>query len=109
MVESFLSNIRRSWIVSRAEWGLVNIPRFQDEKMAEHDDSRIHHNRRHQLRRFRVYECIVILKIDKISNTKMKNDKAKFKNDFKKRVYWFALDIIKFIDDLPRDMNLSTG
>ncbi len=39
----------------------------------------------------------------------MKNDKAKFKNDFKKRVYWFALDIIKFIDDLPRDMNLSTG
>ena len=62
MVESFLSNIRRSWIVSRVEWGLVDIPRFQDEKMAEHDDSRIHHNYRYQLRRFRVYERFIILK-----------------------------------------------
>lgn len=33
----------------------------------------------------------------------MQDDKAKFKDDFKKRVYRFALDIIKFIDGLPRD------
>ncbi len=33
----------------------------------------------------------------------MKNDRAKFKNEFKKRVYNFALEIIKFIDELPKE------
>lgn len=33
----------------------------------------------------------------------MQNDKSKFKEELKKRVYRFALDIIKFIDDLPKD------
>jgi len=33
----------------------------------------------------------------------MKNDKSKFKEEFKKRTYSFALEIIKFIDELPND------
>ena len=33
----------------------------------------------------------------------MQNDKAKFKNEFKKRLYDFALKLIKFLDGLPRD------
>ena len=33
----------------------------------------------------------------------MQNDKAKFKNEFKRRIYKFALEIIRFIDELPRD------
>jgi four helix bundle protein len=33
----------------------------------------------------------------------MENDKAKFKNDFKKRIYSWALRLIKFIDKLPKD------
>jgi len=33
----------------------------------------------------------------------MKNDKAKFKNDFKKRLYNWVLRLIKFIDKLPKD------
>ena len=33
----------------------------------------------------------------------MNNDRAKFKNDFKRRIYCFVLDLIKFIDGLPRD------
>jgi len=31
---------------------------------------------------------------------KMQNDKAKFKNEFKRRVYKFALDVIGFVDKL---------
>jgi four helix bundle protein len=33
----------------------------------------------------------------------MENDKAKFKNDFKKRIYAWVLRLIKFIDKLPKD------
>ena len=33
----------------------------------------------------------------------MKNDNSKFKNDFKKRLYSWALDLVKFIDKLPKD------
>ena len=33
----------------------------------------------------------------------MQNDSAKFKNDFKKRLYAWVLRLIKFIDKLPRD------
>jgi four helix bundle protein len=31
----------------------------------------------------------------------MQNDKAKFKDEFKNRVYRFALDVIGFVDRLP--------
>ena len=33
----------------------------------------------------------------------MKNDNAKFKVEFKKRLYVFVLRLIKFIDKLPKD------
>jgi len=33
----------------------------------------------------------------------MKNDKAKFKNDFKRRLYNFTLRLIEFLDKLPKD------
>ncbi len=33
----------------------------------------------------------------------MENGKAKFKNDFKKRLYTWVLRLVKFIDKLPRD------
>jgi len=33
----------------------------------------------------------------------MKNDKEKFKTEFKKRIYQWILRLIKFIDTLPRD------
>ena len=33
----------------------------------------------------------------------MENDSAKFKNDFKKRLYAWTLRLIKFIDKLPKD------
>jgi len=33
----------------------------------------------------------------------MQNDKSKFKNEFKKRIYRFALEIIKFLDELPNE------
>jgi four helix bundle protein len=33
----------------------------------------------------------------------MENDKAKFKNEFKKRLYNWVLRLIKFIDKLPQD------
>lgn len=33
----------------------------------------------------------------------MENDKEKFKNEFKKRLYSWVLRLIKFIDQLPRD------
>lgn len=34
---------------------------------------------------------------------KMENDKAKFKNEFKKRLYNWILRLINFIDKLPKD------
>ena len=33
----------------------------------------------------------------------MQNDKAKFKNEFKKRLYAFVLRLIEFLDKLPKD------
>lgn len=33
----------------------------------------------------------------------MENDKAKFKKEFKSRLYTFALELIKLIDNLPKD------
>jgi four helix bundle protein len=33
----------------------------------------------------------------------MQNDRAKFKDDFKKRLYEFTLKLIEFIDKLPKD------
>jgi len=33
----------------------------------------------------------------------MKNDKAKFKNEFKRRLYTFTLRLIEFLDRLPKD------
>ena len=33
----------------------------------------------------------------------MQNGSAKFKNEFKKRVYAWVLRLIKFIDNLPKD------
>ena len=33
----------------------------------------------------------------------MQNDKSKFKDEFRRRTYEFALEIIKFIDELPKD------
>jgi len=32
----------------------------------------------------------------------MQNDKSKFKDEFKRRIYRFALEIIRFIDELPK-------
>lgn len=37
-----------------------------------------------------------------ISKIKMQNDKSKFKNEFKKRLYSFVLRLIKFIGTLDR-------
>ena len=37
----------------------------------------------------------------------MQNDSAKFKNEFKKRLYAWALRLIKFIDKLPKDSTCS--
>ena len=33
----------------------------------------------------------------------MQNDKEKFKNEFKKRLYNFVLRLIEFLDRLPKD------
>jgi len=33
----------------------------------------------------------------------MENDKAKFKKEFKKRLYHFVLKLIEFLDGLPKD------
>ncbi|MFA6553895.1 MAG: four helix bundle protein [Candidatus Paceibacterota bacterium] len=33
----------------------------------------------------------------------MENDKEKFKNEFKKRLYKWVLRLVKFIDKLPKD------
>lgn len=38
----------------------------------------------------------------------MQNDKLKFKSEFKKRVYAFALEIIKFVDGLPENRTCGT-
>jgi four helix bundle protein len=40
-------------------------------------------------------------KENKRVKTKMQNDKSKFKDEFKRRVYRFALDVIGFVDRLP--------
>ncbi len=37
----------------------------------------------------------------------MQNDKSKFKDEFKRRLYTFTLRLIKFLDRLPKD-NVST-
>ena len=37
----------------------------------------------------------------------MQNDSAKFKNEFKKRVYSWVLKLVKFIDTLPKDSTSS--
>ena len=37
------------------------------------------------------------------SKIKMQNDSAKFKNEFKRRLYNWVLRLIKFIDKLPKD------
>ena len=37
----------------------------------------------------------------------MENDKVKFKNEFKARLYSWVLRLIKFIDKLPRDSTCS--
>jgi len=33
----------------------------------------------------------------------MQNDNVKFKNEFKKRLYVWVLDLVRFIDSLPKD------
>ncbi len=33
----------------------------------------------------------------------MQNDKSKVKNEFKNRLYAFVLDLIKFVESLPKD------
>jgi four helix bundle protein len=33
----------------------------------------------------------------------MQNDKSKFKEDFKKRLYQFTLRLIRFLDSMPKD------
>lgn len=38
----------------------------------------------------------------------MQNDKEKFKNDFKKRLYEFVLKLISFLDKLPKDRITQT-
>jgi len=39
-------------------------------------------------------------KLNQKLNVKMQTDKSKFKDEFKRRIYRFALDIIKFVDEL---------
>lgn len=39
------------------------------------------------------------------ANLKMENDKSKFKNEFKKRLYGFVLQLMKFIDGLQKGMS----
>jgi four helix bundle protein len=39
----------------------------------------------------------------KNENIKMKNDKEKFKSEFKKRIYRFVLELIAFVDSLPKN------
>ncbi|MDP3991817.1 MAG: four helix bundle protein [Candidatus Colwellbacteria bacterium] len=34
---------------------------------------------------------------------KMENDKSKFKNEFKKRLYQWVIKLINFVDTLPKD------
>jgi four helix bundle protein len=35
----------------------------------------------------------------------MQNDKSKFKNDFKRRLYQWTIDLIGFIERLPKNMS----
>jgi len=44
-----------------------------------------------------------ILNENKIAKIKMQNDKSKFKDEFKSRVYKFALDVIGFMEQLPME------
>lgn len=37
----------------------------------------------------------------------MKNDKEKFKMEFKKKLYQFTLRLLKFIDSLPKDRSTT--
>lgn len=37
----------------------------------------------------------------------MQNDRLKFKDEFRKRAYKFALDIIEFVDQLPKGQALN--
>ncbi|GAH34151.1 unnamed protein product [marine sediment metagenome] len=37
----------------------------------------------------------------------MQNDRLKFKDEFRRRVYSFALDIISFVDQLPEKQTSS--
>lgn len=41
------------------------------------------------------------------SKVKMQNDKVKFKEEFKKRLYRFVLELIGFVDNLPKDQVCS--
>ena len=45
----------------------------------------------------------IVCTVNKILNIKMQNDKSKFKNEFKNRLYNFTLKLIEFIDKLPND------
>lgn len=38
----------------------------------------------------------------------MENDKSKFKNEFKKRLYKWVLNLIEYLDKLPKDNTSST-
>ncbi len=38
----------------------------------------------------------------------MQNDKSKFKDEFKRRIYRYALEAIKFIDELPKEKTSET-
>lgn len=40
------------------------------------------------------------------ANSKMQNDKARFKEEFKKRLYRFTLRLVEFLEALPKD-NIS--
>jgi hypothetical protein len=39
---------------------------------------------------------------NQISKIKMQSDKSKFKDEFRKRVYKFALEMIAFVEHLPK-------
>jgi len=38
----------------------------------------------------------------------MQNDKSKLKDEFKRRIYSFALEVIEFVDQLPREKTCET-
>ena len=37
------------------------------------------------------------------SKTKMQNERLRFKEEFRQRVYQFALDVIEFTEQLPKE------